>query len=109
MARFDELEHGLAGWPRQPDQLGRCRVLLFGQRGRGANEVDLGQTFDAAGQLVGLLADFLAQRAQDAFDLALFVQAQRAPAITHLDGGQRLHEQGRPTRRLIGDDPHGSG
>ena len=104
VAGFDELQHGLAGRPRQADQLWRSRTVLFGQGGRGANEVDLRQPFNAAGQLVCLLADFLAQRAQNTFDLALFVQAQCAPAIAHLDRGQGFDEQGRPARRLVVDD-----
>ena len=51
-----------------------------------------------------MLAHFLAQRAQDALDFVLFVQDQRAPAIGHVDHGQRLDEQRCAAGRLVMDD-----
>ena len=95
------------GWPAgrgKPTSSGAVRALLLGQRGRRAGQVDLRQAFDAARQRVGLLADLLAQRAQDALDLALLFEDQRAPAIAHLDHGQRLDEQRGAAGRLIVDD-----
>ena len=79
-------------------------MLLFGQSRRGADKVDLSQALDAAVECVGLLADFLAQRAQDAFDLTLFVKTQGPPAIAHFDRRQGFDEQRRATGGLVVDD-----
>ena len=64
----------------------------------------LGEAFDAAQERISLLANFLAQSAQDAFDLALFLENQRAPAIGHLDDRQGLDEERRSAGRLVVHD-----
>ena len=104
MASLDQLEHGLAGRARQADKLRRSSALLLGQASRGTCKVDLRQALDAAEERLGLFAHLLAQRAQDALDFVLLVQDQRAPAIGHLDHGDRLDEQRGAAGRLIVDD-----
>ncbi len=99
-----EPQHRVTCCARNAHELGRVGPLVVGERRFGARQVERRQAQHGAGERLPLLADGAAERTQDALDLVLFFGLQRAPAIAHLDHGQRLDEQGGAARRLVVHD-----
>jgi hypothetical protein len=76
-----------------------------GVLGLGQGEVDRRQGVHVVDDAVGELADETGEVLQHPLDLLLFLQLEVAPLVVQLDSGQGLHEDGRPARRFVVDDP----
>ncbi len=53
-------------------------------------QVDAGERLDAPTDVLGVRADVAAEGAEDALDLALLLELRLAPAVGHVDDGERL-------------------
>ena len=96
VTRREQLQLGGAGGqPAQVVALGRQRcVELVRELRLGLREVDLRDAGDRRPDRSDLRPDCVAERAQDALDLALFGASRLAQTVAQLDHRDRLDEQG---------------
>ena len=72
-------------------------------------QIDLREALDRVDEVVARIADRSRELADDALDLAPFLNLQFAPAVAEFDHGEWLYINRRPGRRSVVDDAaHGA-